>query len=166
MLFGRKDDFAVECVVDEPRNGNSVFGGVCLWVMNHQIGYVDRICVVNVFAQFIRRWTSGLKSPLPQYQSMNARMALEQIERRLYHCEDLDEGILEFEQLLRSYVLCPGGGESFDGDFCIAIPIGEDFRVIWKRYSDSLVFDELIRRAHFQQAVFGFLKWFDELAGC
>jgi hypothetical protein len=162
MLFGTRLRFGLECSFDKTIELKYSFGNICLWALGRSIGQRDQTVILDVFAEYIRRWITADKPEQTDFREETPETILSSIEQCLYTSTQPNPELIVFEKKLRRYVLCPGGGESFDGEFAVVLPIGENYRFIWRDYSDHLIRELLLSRSEFDQVIVDFLEWFTE----
>ena len=64
MLFGKREDFAIECYHDPISNETGhVFGRICVWANNIQLGNINEpACILGVLENFFSECLSELSS--------------------------------------------------------------------------------------------------------
>lgn len=123
MLFGTTTKFGLECLIQKT-DGKYSFGRLCFWAVGHPIGYMNQYVVLDVFISFIQRWIAQRREEMFECNHEHADTVLRMIYKMVYESVGSYSELVKFERRYKRYVLCPGGGASFDGVFAVVLPVG------------------------------------------
>jgi hypothetical protein len=164
-VFGARERFAIQVEVLE-RTDTSVFGTIWLWIDGVRLGDPEQVVVLNVPADFLGRFleTSGQRRDV-ELAAETPERVLDVVTGSLF--EGPERTLREIREAERRYgklVLCPGGGESFDGELAVVLEDGAGTRVVFRDYETATTREIRLGPEELESIIRAFLDWFDASA--
>ncbi len=165
MLFGAKNRFAVECSIDPKpsvADPEHTFGNIVLWAGGHRIGDPEATVILNLAADFFGNTLRyrGARRDEALADRAGPEM-LKFLEAALFgEGGESVEDCLELESRFRKYVICPGGSESFDGEFAALVEHPSDDELLWKDFASKTIHSLTLEAGEYDRIMRSFLDWF------
>lgn len=162
MLFGKREDFAIECYHDPISNETGhVFGRICVWANNIQLGNINEpACILGVLENFFSECLSELSSLSDAaVDSLSDDDAFEFLNQAIYgnDARTLEQIKIDARRYSK-FVFLTNWSEAFDGTnaFLLGSPTG--FRIIFRLRNDERG-SASITRSGLINAIEQFLRW-------
>ncbi len=134
MVAGNKNSFAIEWNLDamDGSGGSFRLGTARFWCAAQPVGDNTVTFDLNILRDFLSRKIDSSILPY-SIDSNKAITTAEKIHDLLYHADLSLHELEDKERQLRYTVLCPGGGEPFDGYFMVYLVSGEVEFLVWMK---------------------------------
>lgn len=180
MLFGRRDDFAIEAGIDKCSSMSmTVWGHMCIWCRGAALGDLDdSLCAIGIARDRFRTLLSPVRGQLridclwaDEFAELDANAVLNFLDRMLFGNDDdgywgLDRTMVQLHRDLDTwgdFNFLTNWGEQFDGyKSFILRPPGDSVRVLSRHLPASMGRAVDVSRDTFVAAVEAFCQWFDE----
>jgi hypothetical protein len=162
MLFGQREDFAIECYHDPiPNEAGRVFGRICVWANNIQIGTTNEpACILGTLQSCFSKCLSELPSLWDaEVDNLSDDDAFEFLNRAIYSDDARTSEQIEMDARRYSkFVFLTNWSEAFDGTnaFLLRSPTG--FRILFRLRNDEHG-SASIARSGLVSAIEQFLRW-------
>ncbi|MFM7646842.1 MAG: hypothetical protein ACKO50_01990 [Cyanobium sp.] len=181
MLFGRRDDFAIEAGIDGSSSVSpTVWGHMCIWCRGAALGDLDdRLCAIGIARDRFRPlmtpdggrlridclWAEG-------FADLDSNAVLNFLDRMLFAHDDDGECLLDksMDQINCDHAawgdfgFLANWGEQFDGYKSFLVrPPGDSVRILSRKFPASMGRAVDVSRDMFVEAVTAFCAWFDEI---
>ena len=162
MIFGDKNHFAVEVIIDLPANFPA-FGYIRFWIQNTSVGDIEKITIINSLSyhvkDFVGRRGERVKDDLFSLPSEVFWVTI----GNMYWGVAPDSGLI-IEANPYAFILCPTGTESFDDVRVLVVEnsFGKQ-KVLFGTFSelvDTVVFSDNL----LESVIKDFLEWIAPLA--
>lgn len=167
MLFGDKQELAIECVLDQIESDpqDYLFGHIALWAGGFVIGDFSQTVILNVpYTYFKYSLTECEKRQEPTLMRMTAVEVWKFLDHALYG--DNVESYLNAERLehkYRKFCICPGFSEAFDGETAFLIEGEQEERFIWKDFASQSIKEVRLKPKTYKYIIEFFLAWYSNL---
>ena len=169
MIFGNKENFAIECyddLVDTDKKW--VFGRMCLWCTSNALGDItEPSCMLNVTEGSLSKFISEKDNlDSAELNELNDEEAYSFLNKKLYGADEETsiEQITYDAKKYFKYDFLTNGGESFDGFQSYIIKNNDTFRILFRNSIDDLFFCN-VEAKKVNNAIESFLKWIEEKKG-
>lgn len=163
MLFGVKDDVAIECYHEPsyPNDRGWVFGRMCMWACGVELGNLSEpVCMLNVTEgsfQDCLRQLDDLHDEAVDHLSDEAAFLF--LDGALYLDDDRTNHQIHADALRFSkFNFLINWGESFDGIKAFLLKSGDHFRILYRLSCNTLGCAEVTREG-LVHALRAFLEW-------
>lgn len=163
MIFGSKKRFAIDAVTVDFTEQGDPLGNICLWVDGTRIGDYSVTAPLGVPAAYFRQVISHIgKRRDRRIDSKSKDEVVSFLKAALYG--DMGTTLrecAELEKRFRKFVVCPGPGESFDGEFAVFADNENETRFIWEDTGSERVRETGLSISEYLEPICSFLNWFD-----
>ena len=165
MLFGNKDNFAIEAYSEDDLTvPSAVWGRTCIWCSGEMVGDIqERCCALYTSANGFRWRAQNLDALWDEsFDGLAADEVFNVFDRAIYVYEEgATEDIAADADRYWKFVFLTNWGEQFDPvkGFLAAQP-GKEVLVIIQR-PDATLLTSRIDRDWFCRTALGFAEWFD-----
>lgn len=181
MLFGRRDDFAIEAGLDESSSvSRTVWGHMCIWCRGAALGDLDnKWCAIGIARERFRPlitpdgarlridclWAEG-------FADLDDSTVLNFLDRMLFGNGDEGDHLSSTRNdeircdnaAWEDFAFLTNWGEQFDGyKSFIVRPPGDSVRILSRHLPDSMGRAVDVSRDTFVAVVEAFCEWFDEV---
>jgi hypothetical protein len=162
MLFGRRDDFAIECYHDPiPNETGLVFGRICVWANNIPLGNIHESgCILGAVASCFSQCLSELPSLYDSaVDDLSNEAAFDFLDRAIYG--DDARTIERIENDARRYsrfVFLTNWSEAFDGTNAFLLYGPSGLRIVFRLRTDERG-SAAITESGLVDAIEKFLHW-------
>ncbi len=162
MLFGQREDFAIECYHDPIANeAGSVFGRICVWANNVQLGNVNEpACILGTLQSHF----SKLLAELPllrdaELENLADAAALEFLDRAIYGDDARTLKQIQADAARYSkFVFLTNWSEAFDGTKAFLLKSPAGFRILFRLHNGECG-SASVTRSGLVSATQEFLRW-------
>ncbi|HLP89364.1 MAG TPA: Imm42 family immunity protein [Nostocaceae cyanobacterium] len=170
MILGNKEEFALECVVDntESEPSDYIFGHIALWAGKFMIGDFTQTVILDVPYDYFKNslvHCGQRKDPI--LMKMTTVEAWQFLNLALYGHNDEDDVNLDqldlLEEKYRKFCICPGFSEAFDGETAFLIEDEQGERFIWKDFTSQLVREVRLKPETYKRTIESFIAWYSTL---
>lgn len=163
MLFGMKEDFAIECFhePDYPNDHGWVFGRMCVWAGGVELGDISEpACMLNVTEGHFQDCLGQLDALIDgSVNDLADEVAFRFLDAALYVDDDRTNQQVDADALRYSrFNFLINWGESFDGIKAFLLKSGEHFRILYRLSCDTTGGVEVTRDG-LVNAMLAFLDW-------
>jgi hypothetical protein len=164
ILLGDKTCIAIECEITS-REGNFVFGKICMWANGERIGDYEKTDLVSrvagLFNQSIRSRAKRKNSDLCQQTN---KSIIEGLWNSIYG--DLDDGIPLSEGIKYApHELLVDWSDNFDDYVAAIIECDHNQRFIWKNRKTGSIGGIVLQKGSYEQLAGEFVNWMEETTG-
>lgn len=165
MFFGKKDEFAIECLFKYFKN-KIVFGEIFIWVGNERLGN-DVDVVLNTPVVFFNESISfSGQRQNDRFANMTDSEIMNFLDEALWGNSnpnidfiELDD-ILEQEKKYEKHNICVNFSESFDGESLYLIEINNGEKFIWKKFGTETIKSIEVGNKVYKSVIESFLDWY------
>jgi hypothetical protein len=169
MLFGSRDEFAIECH-ERPMWGDGlVRGGVCVWCRGVGLGRLKEPCILTALQCHLERllWDLHTRSD-PAVEDKGDEEAFRLLSWASYGLDEcIEVGGRRFgpadQRRLGRFVFLTNSLEAFDGWSAFLLVSGEDARILYRLPTDERG-GARVPVARFTEVVRAFLAWVEDLS--
>jgi|GEM_PF-2057924 len=193
MLFGDKQDLALECELEQWKGSSSadIFGHIAVWAGGFSIGDFSLLVMLNIpYIHFGDSLQECGKRHDPFLISMSAIEAFNFLDSTLYgdiekvlsyaqledefrkiwtiqsDLEEFDKQQIFLEELASKYGkynICTNFSEAFDGEKCFVIEGKKAERFIWKDDKSDSIREIILKPDTYKHVLGSFVTWFEQV---
>ena len=135
MLFGNKEDFAIECYNDSnPVKNKQVFGHMCIWIKGVEYGDItESSCMLNITENHLIHFVKNLKNiEKSSLEDKNDKELYEYLDSKIYMDDNRTDEQIHTDFIKYSkYEFLANGGESFDFGKAFVLKEEDKFRFVF-----------------------------------
>jgi Immunity protein 42 len=168
MIFGKKEEFAIECLVKDIKD-KIVFGELFIWVGNERLGSEIDV-ILNTPIEFFRESISfSGQRQNDELANMTNSEVMDFLDEALWgnNGSDLDflslEDILQQEKKYAKYNICTNFSESFDGESLYLIETDNGEKFVWKQFGSETIKSIEVGHKVYKSIIETFLDWYYKL---
>ena len=163
MIFGVREDFAIECF-HEPEYPNAhgwVFGRMCVWARGVELGNLDEpACMLNVTEGHFEDCLDQLDELCDEsVDDLPNGVAFQFLDTALYLDDARTNAQIHSDAVRFSkFDFLTNWGESFDGTKAFLLKSGEHYRILYRLSCDTCGSAD-VTRERLVNAMLAFLEW-------
>jgi hypothetical protein len=167
MLFGQRNDFAVEAHHEQILNANGcVFGRVCVWAKDLALGNIEEpACILGSVQGAFEHLLLTIESLHdPSLDSLGDREAFDLLNVAIYGEDSRTaERIAIDSKRYSKFVFLTNWGEAFDGTNAFLLKAPNGFRILYQLKND-IRGSALVSHLGLRNAAQSFVKWVSDEA--
>jgi hypothetical protein len=162
MLFGQRDEFAIECYHEPISNeAGHVFGRICVWAKNVRLGNINEpACILGVLQSCFSEFLSELPHLQdPEIDNLDDTEAFEFLNRMIYGDDARTLEQLQADARRYSkFVFLTNWSEAFDGTNAFLLRSPDGFRILFRLHNDQRG-SASVTKTGLVSAIQQFLNW-------
>ncbi|MBE9201092.1 MULTISPECIES: Imm42 family immunity protein [unclassified Nodularia (in: cyanobacteria)] len=171
MLFGVKQELALECLLDQIESDpqDYLLGNIVLWAGGFVIGDFSQTVILDLpYSNFKISLTECGKRQDSNLMKMTPGEVWEFLNSAIYG-DNSDDNMASYshlakrEQKYRKFCICPGFSEAFDGEIAFLIEGEEEERFIWKELVSQTIKEVRLKPQTYKYIIESFTAWYSHL---
>ena len=167
MLFGNKNEFAVEAIHERLSDDEThVFGRMCLWLGGEMLGDLSEpSCMLDVTAGFFESILGRFSDlSVQEFSGLSDSEAFNLLNSKIYEDDTRSaDQVATDSRIYFKFDFLTNGGESFDNSKSFIVVEKGSVRVLFYNYDVDKLFSHKVPIFEFKTCINQFLAWYHSI---
>ncbi|NJN10829.1 MAG: hypothetical protein HC815_23690 [Richelia sp. RM1_1_1] len=164
MIFGTKEHFAIECIINNSSDLESIFGHIAIWISKEQLGQLPLTVLLKTpVTHFQESIIQCGKRRQKKFETMNSSEVFNFLQAALWGEPEENRSNIDIIEEYKEYEkfnISTNFSESFDGESLYLIEDDRKERFIWKTFDSEQIKEINLALGTYEKIVQSFLDWF------